>query len=83
MGDAAIEELFVLSAHVGTENIRIIIAPSDPRLRPLDTSHPSLPQWTSDLYDEITREIFAVTKAKPPIRLAHTSPHNPIYRPAY
>lgn len=82
MGDAAIEELFVLSAQVGTENIRVIIAPSDPRLRPLDTSHPSLPQWTSDLYEEITREIFSVTKAKPPIRLAHTGSQNPIYRPA-
>lgn len=82
MGDAAIEELFVLSAHVGTDNIRVIISPSDPRLRPLDTSHPSLPEWTTDLYEEITHEIFSVTKAKPPIRLAHSDPRNPIYRPA-
>lgn len=82
MGDTAIEELFVLSAHVGTENIRIIISPSDPRLRPLDTSHPSLPQWTTDLYAEITREIFSVTRAKPPIRLARSDPRNPVYLPA-
>ena len=82
MGDSAIEELFVLAAQVGTENIRVIIAPSDPRLRPLDTSHPSLPGWTGELYDEITREIFQVTKAKPPIRLAHSQAHNPLYRPA-
>lgn len=82
MGDAAIEELFVLSAQVGTDNIRVIIAPSDPRLRPLDLTHPTLPHWTSDLYAEITREIFEVTRARPPIKLAHSSAHNPIYRPA-
>jgi L,D-transpeptidase catalytic domain len=82
MGDAAIEELFVLSAHVGTDNIRIIISPSDPRQRPLDTTHPSLPLWTNELYAEITREIFSVTQAKPPIRLAHTGTRHPIYRPA-
>jgi L,D-transpeptidase catalytic domain len=78
MGDAAIEELFVLSAHVGTDNIRIIIAPSDPRLRPLDSTHPSLPMWTTDLYEEITREIMSVTHAKPPIKLARSG----VYRPA-
>ena len=82
MGDAAIEELFVLAAEVGTDNIRVIISPSDPRLRPLDLTHPSLPDWTSDLYAEITREIFEVTRAKPPIKLARSSVHNPIYRPA-
>lgn len=82
MGDNAIEELFVLAAHVGTENIKVIIAPSDPRLRPLDTTHPSLPDWTGLLYDEITREILTVTHAKPPIRLAHSHAHNPLYRPA-
>ncbi len=82
MGDAAIEELFVLAAHVGTRNIKVVIAPSDPRLRPLDTSHPSLPDWTPELYDQITREIFAITQAKPPVKLAHSHPHHPIYKPA-
>ena len=82
MGDAAIEELFVLAAHVGTENIKVIIAPSDPRQRPLDSSLPSLPEWTPELYQRITREIFAVTQAKPPIKLAHSSPLHPLYRAA-
>lgn len=79
MGDAAIEELFVLAAHVGTQNIRVIISPSDPRERPLDTSHASLPAWTPELYAEITREIFSVTQAKPPIKLAHSH----IYKRAF
>ena len=82
MGDAAIEELFVLAAHVGARNIKVVIAPSDPRLRPLDISHPSLPVWTPELYDQITREIFMITGAKPPIKLAHSTTHHPIYRPA-
>ncbi len=82
MGDAAIEELFVLAAHVGPENIRVIISPSDPRQRPLDASLPNLPSWTPELYERITREIFAVTQAKPPIKLAHSSNAYPLYRPA-
>ena len=79
MGDAAIEELFVLAAHVGTQNIRVIISPSDPRERPLDATHSSLPSWTPELYAEITREIFSVTQAKPPVKLAHS----PIYKRAF
>ena len=82
MGDAAIEELFVLAAHVGPENIKVIISPSDPRQRPLDSTLPSLPEWTPELYQRITREIFAVTQAKPPIKLAHSSPAHPLYRAA-
>ena len=80
-GDAAIEELFVLAAHVGTDNIKVVIAPSDPRLRPLDTTHHSLPYWTGELYDQVTREIFTITQAKPPVKLAHSHPSHPIYRP--
>ena len=83
MGDAAIEELFVLSAQVGTDNIRVIIAPSDPRLRPLDTTHPSLPLWTTELYEEITREIFSVTRAKPPVKLARSGTYRPANLDAY
>lgn len=82
MGDAAIEELFVLAAHVGTENIKVIISPSDPRQRPLDSSLPHLPYWTNELYDRITREVFAVTQAKPPVKLAHSSNAHPLYRAA-
>ena len=63
-------------------NIKVVIAPSDPRLRPLDTSHPSLPVWTPELYDRITREIFAITGGKPPIKLAHSTASHPLYRPA-
>jgi hypothetical protein len=81
MGDAAIEELFVLAAHVGTENIKVIIAPSDPRKEPLDLSHPSLPSWTPELYAEITRQVMTVTGSKPPrVRLARNMPTRPVNR---
>ena len=63
MGDAAIEELFVLVAHVGAENTEVVIAPHDPRVNPLDTDKPGLPAWTDELYGEISSEIQAVTGA--------------------
>ena len=82
MGDAAIEELFVMVAHVGTENLRVIITPSDPRVAPLDASAPHLPDWTNDLYREITAEIFQVTAAKPPVKIASSRPNHPLYKRA-
>jgi hypothetical protein len=48
MGDEAIEELFVLTSDVGRENVRVVIAPSDPRTHEL--SVPSSPVWVADLY---------------------------------
>lgn len=52
MGDPAIEELFVLAADVGIENIDVIIAPRDMRIR--DRSDlPTEPKWIGELYDEI------------------------------
>jgi hypothetical protein len=82
MGDGAIEELFVMVAHVGTDNIRVIITPSDPRNAPLDSSAPSLPVWTDDLYREITTEVFQVTGAKPPTRIASSRTDHPLYKRA-
>lgn len=65
MGDAAIEELFVLTAHTGAENIKVVIAPHDPRDRPLDPESPGLPSWTPELYEEIAGEIGNLVKAEP------------------
>ena len=77
MGDEAIEELFVLAAHVGTENIKVIIAPSDPRKTPLDPFLPNLPEWTPELYRRITDQVFLLTGAKPPkVRVAHHTPNH-------
>ena len=54
MGDEAIEELFVLVHDVGKSRVKVVIAPTDPRLAALDAgSHPA---WVSELYDRIERE---------------------------
>ena len=57
MGDEAIEELFVLTAQVGAENVKVVIAPHDPRTYPLEADAKALPQWTPALYSMISREI--------------------------
>jgi L,D-transpeptidase catalytic domain len=66
VGDAAIRELFVLTAQVGVSNVKVVIAPHDPKLYPLLANSEELPEWTSELYTMISREIEAVShRAKP------------------
>ena len=54
IGDAAIEELFVLAADTGLANMSIVIAPYDPRVKPLDAS--GHPHWVNQLYKQIETE---------------------------
>ena len=61
MGDEAIEELFVLTAQVGAENVKVVIAPHDPRAYPLKADSEELPEWTPELYSIISREIKALS----------------------
>ena len=67
MGDETIEELFVLAAQVGKENVKVVIAPRDPRVLPLDTDAASLPEWTAELYDQISSEIQVLS---PPVSVS-------------
>lgn len=66
MGDEAIEDLFVLAARVGRENIKVIIAPHDARINPLRADDPRLPTWTADLYDMIHGELLAYSATPRP-----------------
>lgn len=61
MGDATIEELFILTAQVGAENVKVVIAPHDPRAYPLKADSGELPEWTQELYSIISREIKALS----------------------
>jgi hypothetical protein len=61
MGDETIEELFVLTAQTGAENVKVVIAPHDPRLYPIMTDSAQLPEWTTELYADISREINALS----------------------
>jgi hypothetical protein len=63
MGDRAIEDLFVLTAAVGKENIRVVITPHDPRRVPLPRSLPNGPTWLPELYEQIEKE-FSVFGSK-------------------
>lgn len=58
MGDPAIEELFVLAANVGIENITVVIAPRDARKKPLDPIAEHLPVWVNDLYTSLEDEFL-------------------------
>ncbi|MGR8981576.1 MAG: L,D-transpeptidase family protein [Gammaproteobacteria bacterium] len=61
VGDEAIEELFVLTAQVGADNVKVVIAPHDPRFYPLEADSEELPEWTTELYLIISREIKALS----------------------
>lgn len=51
MGDKVIEELFILAADVGRENFNVVIAPTDPRVAPLEFE--GKPGWVKALYIDI------------------------------
>ncbi len=57
MGDSAIERLFTLVHDVGKDNVQVIIAPTDPRVAPLQVPKQS-PVWTVDLYQTITTAVM-------------------------
>lgn len=83
MGDETIEELFVLAAQVGKENVRVVIAPRDFRQYPLDSVEgEGLPEWTPELYDIISREMQALAS---PVRVSSSGPsslqHSPQAKP--
>lgn len=64
MGDAAIEELYALVERVGPANARVLIAPHDPRTRPLPRSLPGAPSWLPELYEMLETEFQAFRKAR-------------------
>lgn len=61
MGDEAAEELFVLAAETGLENISVVLSPVDFRTRDLPADMPGVPPWTKTLYHEIKMQLGALT----------------------
>lgn len=78
MGDEAIEELFVLTAQVGEENVKVIIAPRDPRILPLDPEGYGLPSWTPELYRMIAAEMAGFSDT---VRVSNNRPFSPASPP--
>lgn len=66
MGDEAAEELFVLAAETKIENMTVIIAPVDFRVRSTLPENAKLTPWTETLYPEIKSRLaeFPLPKDK-------------------
>ncbi len=59
LGDAGIEDLFVLAARVGAEKVKVIIAPNDLRSKAPPTELRYSPAWLPELYQKLRRELEA------------------------
>lgn len=57
MGNEAAEDLFVLSALVGAERVRIVISPTDFRAGPLPAEAAGGPEWRQALYARLRKEL--------------------------
>ncbi len=60
VGDAFAEEVFVLAADTGLDNVRVILAPADLRnahLTAYASTRSDSPDWVTQLYTEIRREL--------------------------
>ena len=64
MGDPAAEELFVLAARTGIDNIRLLISPVDFRVHALPNSMVPVPAWSDQLYAELKSELARLPPGK-------------------
>lgn len=61
MGDPAAEDLFVLAAKTGVDNISVILSPVDFRVRDFEGGFSKMPDWTPELYEQIRAELMKYT----------------------
>jgi murein L,D-transpeptidase YafK len=64
MGDPASEDLFVLAALTGIENVKVILTPVDFRKQPDFPPPKGTPSWTDELYEMIKRELVPYERGK-------------------
>lgn len=62
MGDEAAEELFVLAAETGIDNVTVILAPVDFRTEAFPAPMPEVPDWAPELYASIKQELMKLKK---------------------
>jgi len=62
IGDEAAEELFILAAETGIQNISVILSPVDFRVRSLPAGAIPGPDWISELYQSIQKELLTLKK---------------------
>ena len=75
IGNPAAEELFVLAAETGIENVQVILSPVDFRIRELPSNMSSLPGWTPELYAQIRQELMKLQRQP-----AAAPPATPLFR---
>lgn len=57
VGNAAAEELFVLTALIGEQNVSVLITPRDYRFRPRRPPAEHAPPWVDELHDRIAQRL--------------------------
>ena len=67
VGDEAAEDLFVIAAETGIQNIALILSPVDFRIRGLPADMPTSPPWTSELYADIQKELMKLKRQQLPL----------------
>jgi len=66
VGDQAAEDLFVLAADTGLDNVSVVIAPSDFRRDGGPPRMPGRPPWIGELYARIDRTLRTLPLPRPP-----------------
>lgn len=67
MGDETAEDLFILAADMGVENIEVILSPADLRTINVVPAQQA-PKWTGELYANVKTALQALPKATPASR---------------
>lgn len=62
IGDPAAEDLFVLAAETGVDNISVILSPVDFRVRQFEGDFSQMQNWVPDLYKQIEAELMKYMK---------------------
>jgi hypothetical protein len=63
IGDPAVEELFVLVARAGLDNVKLIIAPRDLRQAAPEADADAAPGWVGELYEQVRGEMVKLIPA--------------------
>jgi hypothetical protein len=72
MGDQAAEDLFVLAAEAGIENVKIVLSPASAGAGTAWPTPPNSPAWTPMLYTALATEL---EKLPPPAASSDEHPH--------
>jgi len=62
MGDPAAEDLFILAAETGIDDVSVILSPLDFRVRNFEGDLSQMPNWVPNLYEQIKAELRKYTQ---------------------